>query len=162
MELSTKPMNILEFLEYANDNPNYFIYYLECIIDERGIIHLAIPSHEKCMHRLCLERNPDEDFTMNSIEFTSYEDCGIEKYGLCNVRYGYIDCPVTLNKFQRNTIKKLYNAKLLSTSVKLTYCCSVRRINYLINGDKNAVDKLNEKINRLKQLEKKWLFNKEN
>lgn len=79
------PMNILDFLYYVKLHDMEFINYCEIIIDPKGMIHLARPSHtEKIIELRCIESGQTDQDIWHEIpvQCIAYE-CNIKTLEEC-------------------------------------------------------------------------------
>lgn len=78
-----------EFLKYVKENRMKFISYLEIIIDDECMIHLAIPSHQmKLIELACKKENcTKEELERMMPEYCHANNWIISKYGFVSVWY---------------------------------------------------------------------------
>lgn len=119
MNMRTKVFDIHEFIEYAKENKNKFISYLEIIITESGEVLMANPSHmERMIEYVISKENITRDQLSNQIpdNFAPLEFL-LDKYSCISVWYRQIIMPETITGEQRYSIDELSNSGLLGNRV---------------------------------------------
>ena len=112
---------ILEFIEHTKNNPSMYINYCEVIMDPRGNIIKAEPSHTEALIQYVMElENKSREEIKQSIPITCLPMAWIiDKYGLvaiwnCGYRYSsYKNKHGKPNRYQRRSLQMLINAGLI-------------------------------------------------
>ena len=116
-------MTVNAFIGLVKRHKMDYIRYCEILIDERGHVILASPSHQEALVKIAARKTKR---TPREIKNGVPVDCNpnkylADKYNIVMVWYSILDIPLNVNDIQIETIRRLTMEKILSDCPKIDY-----------------------------------------